>query len=279
MGYESAKDYLADNVGNAARVEDFVHFLDLQYHGIQYFDTLCESNLPTDAEMEAYFTENEAAYLENGLSREDKYVDVRHVLVMPEGADSNIRSETFPEEAWETAKAEAEQLLADWEQGDKSEESFAQLAMDHSDDGSASTGGLFTNVAKGQMVEAFETWCFDESRKPGDYGMVETEFGYHLMFFVDSRPVWKEYVESDMMNQRANELLEGILENYTLEADFTAMLLGYVDLGGETAPELTETAVYAEPLLDSENMPVLVIAGVSLAALAATAMIFKKKEH
>lgn len=30
MGYESAKDYLADNVGNAARVEDFVHFLDLQ---------------------------------------------------------------------------------------------------------------------------------------------------------------------------------------------------------------------------------------------------------
>lgn len=280
MGYESAEAYLADNVGNTARVEDFVHFLNLQYHGIQYFDALCEGNLPTDAEMEAYFAENEAAYQENGLSREDKYVDVRHVLVMPEGADSsNIRSETFPDEAWETAKAEAERLLADWEQGDKSEESFAQLAMDHSDDGSASTGGLFTNVAKGQMVEGFETWCFDESRKAGDYGLVETEFGYHLMFFVDSRPVWKEYVESDMRNARADELLEGILENYTLNANFEAILLGHVDLGGEAASDATEATVSAEPLFGSEDVPVLVIAGVSIAALAAAAMIFKKKEH
>ncbi|MBQ7001015.1 MAG: peptidylprolyl isomerase [Oscillospiraceae bacterium] len=280
-GFESAEELLAYNVGRGASIEDYLHFMNLYYPGTLYFNEQVVANGPTAEEVEAYFTENEEAYLQNGLAREDKYVDVRHVLIMPEGADSsNIRTETFDEAAWEAGRVKAEELLAAWEADDKSEESFAQLAVDHSQDGSAVNGGLYTDVVKGQMVEAFENWCFDETRAYGDYGIVKTEFGYHLMFYVGSRPVWVEYAESDLMNQRASELLNTLLAKYTMEADFENILLAYVDIDGETAEETpSETVIQAEPLLNEETKPVLLIAAVSAAALCAAAYVLNKKEH
>ncbi len=280
-GMESAEELLAYNVGRGASLEDYLHFMNLYYPGTLYFSELVDANVPTAEEVEAYFTENEQAYAESGLTRDSKTVDIRHVLIMPEGADSsNIRSETFDEAAWETSRVKAEELLAQWEQGDKSEDSFAALAMEHSQDGSAADGGLYTEVTQGQMVEAFDSWCFDASRQTGDYGLVETEFGYHLMYFVDSHALWTQYAEEDLMNTRASEMLSALLEQYSLEADFEKILLGYVDIDGETVTEEpTETVVEAKPLLNQEHMPVLAIAGTSLALLLAAALIFKKQEH
>ena len=63
-------------------------------------------------------------------------------------------------------------------------EHFAQLAEEHTaDPGSASTGGLYEDIYPGQMVSAFNDWCFDESRQAGDSGIVQTDFGYHIMYF------------------------------------------------------------------------------------------------
>ena len=280
-GFENAEELLAHNVGGGASIEDYLHFMNLYYPGYLYYTELVEGEPLTEEEVEAYFAENEESFLQNGLAREDRYVDVRHVLIMPEGADtSNIRTETFDEAAWEAGRVRAEELMAAWEAGDKSEESFAQLAMDHSQDGSAAEGGLYTDVVKGQMVENFENWCFDESRTYGDYGIVKTEFGYHLMFFVDSRPVWVEYAEAELMNQLASDLLNEVLAKYTMEADFEKMLLAYVDIDGEADQELpAETMVQEEPLLNEETKPVLLIAAVSAAVLCAAAYVLNKKEH
>ncbi|MBQ3192764.1 MAG: peptidylprolyl isomerase [Oscillospiraceae bacterium] len=279
-GMESVEQLLKYNVGGGASMDDYVDFMELYYKGYSYYSQMVEANVPTDAEIEAYFTENEAAYLESGLAREDKYVDVRHVLIMPEGADSsNIRTETFEEAAWETSRVKAEELLAQWEQGDKSEESFAQLAKDHSQDGSAADGGLFTDVTKGQMVEAFENWCFDEARQAGDYGLVETEFGYHLMFFVGSRPVYPDYVKSDLQNTFANDLVNNAVSKYTVEADFEKMLIAAVDMTGGAGDAEEAPVAEEKPALSNENKVVIVLAGVSIAALVAAAFVLNKKEH
>lgn len=278
-GVETVEELLAMNVGGAATMEDYLHFMNHYYLGSLYYEAKMAEQAPTDEEVEAYFTENEQTYLESGLRREDKYVDVRHVLIMPEGADSStIRSQTFDDNAWEASRVKAEELLAQWEKGDKSEDSFATLAMENSQDGSAANGGLYTNVVKGQMVEAFENWCFDESREYGDYGIVETEFGYHIMFFVGSRPVWPDYAKSDLVNARASEMLEAIVAKYPVEAHFGEMLLAYVDMTGGAAEE-GASQIQEEPVLNEEIKPVLVIAGVSLAVLMTAAFVFQKKEH
>ena len=274
-GFESAEALLLSDVGPGADVEDYQHFLNLYYTGSMYFSDLCEKDVPTDQEIEDYFAANEEAYAASGLTRENKTVDVRHVLIMPEGASSeNIRSETFEDAAWESSRVKAEELLKQFEQGDKSEESFAELAKAHSQDGSAANGGLYAGVQEGQMVQAFNDWCFDDIRQPGDYGLVKTEFGYHLMFFVDSQPIWKESAKSDLISARANETLSGILEAYPMEAEFDKILLGFVDLNTQ-AEEAQEQP--AEAPVESDSR-VWVIAGVSAAVLAAAAFVFRRKE-
>ena len=54
--------------------------------------------------------------------------------------------------------------------GDATEDSFAALANEKSDDGNGTTGGLYENVYPGQMVSSFNDWCFDESRQTGNTG-------------------------------------------------------------------------------------------------------------
>ena len=71
-----------------------------------------------------------------------------------------------------------------------------------------------------------------------------------------------------------------MLNSYTMEADFEKILLAYVDIDGETAEETpAETVIQAEPLLNEETKPVLLIAAVSAAILCAAAYVLNKKEY
>lgn len=107
-------------------------------------------------------------------------IDVRHILIAPEKNEEGKKTE----EAWAAAEAKANEVYESYLAGEMTEEAFGELAKEHSEDGNAAQGGIYEGVAKGQMVENFNDWCFDEARKPGDSGIVKTEFGYHIMYFV-----------------------------------------------------------------------------------------------
>lgn len=109
-------------------------------------------------------------------------VDIRHCLVEFEAEDANNVTDAEKEAAQKKAKA----LLDEWLAGEKTEESFAAMAKENTaDTASKETGGLYDNIrTTDNYVEAFEEWSFDDARKAGDYGMVETEYGYHIMYFV-----------------------------------------------------------------------------------------------
>lgn len=116
-------------------------------------------------------------------------VDVRHILIMPEGGekDESGTSITYSEKEWEDCKAAAQAILDQYLAGEQTAEAFGTLANEHSDDndGKVTNGGLYTDVATGDMVKEFDAWIFDNSRKSGDTGLVKTQFGYHVMYFVD----------------------------------------------------------------------------------------------
>lgn len=236
-GVESVEELLALNMGAGVALDDFVNYQKTYYQGSPYFTDEMAKLEFSDEQIEAFFTENEESYNQQGLTREDKKVDVRHVLIMPEGAATEtIRYETFPEEAWEAAEKQAHELLADWQKGDKTEESFAQMANEHTQDGNDSDGdgepdgGLYTGVTKGQMVAPFEEWCFDESRRPGDVGIVKTEFGYHIMYYVGGEVIWPYYAEQDLLAMKENEFLTNVLEKHPMEVDYSAIQLALVSM-------------------------------------------------
>lgn len=154
-----------------------------------------------------------AVYMVRTKERDEtKTVDVRHILIQV--------SDTSDEEAMKEAKAEAESLLQQWKDAGATEEAFAELAAGNSDDsGSASEGGLYTGVKPGDMVSGFDDWCFDAARKKGDTGIVETEYGYHVMYYVqqNDQTTWQAKVEDSMRETDYSAFYEAASANYPVE--------------------------------------------------------------
>lgn len=102
---------------------------------------------------------------------------VRHILV---------RFDDNTDQAKHAAKNEIVRILKEFQQGEPSEEAFAGMAKKYSHDISGENGGLYENVCKGIAPVSLSDWCLDKSRVYGDFGIVETELGYHLVYFIQS---------------------------------------------------------------------------------------------
>ncbi|MFK7004011.1 peptidylprolyl isomerase [Flavobacterium covae] len=82
----------------------------------------------------------------------------------------------------EEAKAKATALLA---QIQANPSSFPMLAMTNSDDNSKQQGGDLGYFSKGQMTKNFENFVF--GNPVGKIGLVQTEFGYHIIQVTDKQ--------------------------------------------------------------------------------------------
>ncbi len=143
-------------------------------------------------------------------------VNVRHILVELTGGTTELDGTTvYTDEEKAEAKAKLEAIQAEWLASEKTSESFGELASAKTEDsGSKSNGGLYENVHPGEMVEEFDAWIFDSSRTAGDYGIIETEYGYHLMYFVGNTD-----------ETYRNHMVEDTLR----ESDYTAWFDGLVN--------------------------------------------------
>ena len=230
-GMADVNDLLLHNIGPGAGFEEFRHFQELYYSGKPYYDAEVAKFVPTAEELEAYFAEHEEDYATAGVTREGKTVDVRHILIKSVG--ENQDASTFTEEEWAACEAKAQEILDAWLTGEATEDSFAALANEHSEDpGSNTNGGLYEGVYVGQMVEPFETWCFDEARAIGDTGLVKTSYGYHVMYFVGSESIWEGTAKQDWIGEKTNAMIAALAEKYPLTVDFGSITLGVVNLGG-----------------------------------------------
>ena len=143
--------------------------------------------------------------------------NVRHLLVKFEGGTTDKDGNTvYPDEKKAEAKAEAEGYLKTWKEGDATEDSFAALVKEKTDDtGSKESGGLFEDITPASSyVENFLNWCIDENRKKGDTDVIETEYGYHVMYYVgDGEMSYRDYmIRNDMRNEDMKEWFDGVME-------------------------------------------------------------------
>ena len=157
---------------------------------------------------------------------EEPLDNVRHILVAFEGGttDSNGVT-TYSDEEKSAALAGAEDILAQWKAGDATEDSFAALAAENTDDtASAETGGLYEDISPASSyVTAFKEWALDSSRKPGDTGIVETEYGYHVMY----------YCGESALTYRDSMITDDLIEA-DMEAWYDALLEAWPVTPGET---------------------------------------------
>ena len=185
-----AKDQLAQVAPTEAEVE--AYYKDPAHAGqfrapeeatIEYvvldLDALKKGINVSDDDLRKYYAENEKRY----TSPEERRAS--HILVK---ADKDA-----PKAERDKARAKAETLLAEVR---KLPDSFAEIARKNSDDeGSAAKGGDLDFFGRGAMVKPFEDAAF--GLKPGETsGIVESDFGYHIIHVTGARGGEKKSFES-----------------------------------------------------------------------------------
>lgn len=228
------EELLKQNFGPGAGMEEYRNFQALYYQGLPYYTAETAKLVPEEDVLRAYFEEHQEDYASGGVTEDDMYVDVRHILITPEGGTTGEDgTTTYSDEEWETCRKKAQEALDQYLAGEQTEDAFAALATEKSQDpGSQANGGLYQRVYPGQMVQEFNDWCFDEARKSGDTGMVKTTYGYHVMYFVSTEPQWRYYAESDWTQEQTNRLIENLVEQHPVQIDYEKIALGVVNMGG-----------------------------------------------
>ncbi len=152
---------------------------------------------------------------------EMKLVNVRHILIKPTGSTTDESGNTvISDEDKAAAKTKLEAIRDEWLAGEKTSESFGELASEKTEDtGSKSNGGLYEDVHPGEMVEEFDNWIFDATRIEGDYEIVETEHGFHLIYFVGtSDETYRDHMlESTKREEDYNNWFDGLVEAAQVE--------------------------------------------------------------
>ncbi len=133
---------------------------------------------------------------------------VRHILVsFPEDEETGeTKKLTTSEKA--TYKEKAQAILDEYLKN-PTEENFANLAKEKTEDpGSKDNGGLYEDLnADTSFVQPFKDWYLDASRKAGDTGIVETDYGYHVMYYSKATGVtWSENVKSMILSEAVEKL-------------------------------------------------------------------------
>ncbi|MGB7394493.1 MAG: peptidylprolyl isomerase [Pricia sp.] len=189
--YNDASD-TNDTIAGFRNTTDMDAFLD-RNSDIK-FDTIYQekNQLPTqfaDTLMGLQVGETFGPYRDGDFFKVTKMMDRKangsvkasHILIGYEGAQ---RANPDVTRTKEEAEAEAERLLRE---ARKTDAKFVELARDNSDGPSAPNGGDLGYFQEGRMVPAFNDFAFQNP--VGTIGMVETDFGFHVIKIDDKRDI------------------------------------------------------------------------------------------
>ena len=140
--------------------------------------------------------DGESVFLLYFLGMEDnRYytADIRRILLSPE-TPSSFDEEGNPldevtfllafEEAMRVAEERADEIVAAWEAGPATEESFIALIAEYSEE-IGNVGGLQENLGRqSHLVTQADNWPLDPDRRPGDITIIPTAQSIQILFFV-----------------------------------------------------------------------------------------------
>ncbi len=164
--------------------------------------------------------------------------NVRHLLVAFEGGTTNENgSISFSDAEKAAAKESADALLQTWKDGGATEESFIALVKEHSDDDSSvEKGGLYEDIhPESNYIPSFLNWAIDENRKAGDAEVVESPYGYHIMY----------YVSDDELTNR-----DRLIDNHLRAAD---LQVWYDEICNAVTADIKDTSYVMKDVIMASN--------------------------
>ena len=148
-----------------------------------------------------------AVYMITGASHVDMSIskNVGHLLV------SAVKG-TATEEEIAAAKDKAEAYLAEYLAGEKTKDSFEEIAKKNTADSSVFYTGITSDT---NFVAEFKDWVLDADRKVGDTGIVQTDYGYHVMYYYEA-VTSTENAKAGIVDEKYEEYLKANEGDYTV---------------------------------------------------------------
>ncbi|WP_350286251.1 peptidylprolyl isomerase [uncultured Croceitalea sp.] len=183
---------VTDTIAGFRNTADVAAFLDR--NSDSKFDTIykAKKDLPTvaaDSLMDLSIGSVYGPYRDGNFFRVSRMMDRKpngsvkasHILIVYEGAE---RANPEIKRTKEEAEEEAKRLLAE---AKKDGVDFTVLARDNSDGPSAPRGGDLGYFQEGIMADEFNDFCFNN--EVGSIGLVETQFGFHVIKVDDKQDI------------------------------------------------------------------------------------------
>ena len=196
------------------------------------FTTIANETVSTDGnDAEATVVNSYTAYVYLGRNDNTKpMANIRHILVKFAGGTADENGNTVYSDAEKAAaREEAEKLLQTYTSGAQTQEAFAELAIANSDDAySSANGGLIEHITTepGVYVESFTNWANDPSRKAEDVEIIESEYGYHIMYYVgDDELTYRDFmIHEEILETTHNAWYNDILNTAEIVKKDTSLL-------------------------------------------------------
>lgn len=236
-GFADADALMQADAGAGCTFQDYYDYTKLYYMAFSYFNYRNDQLEVTDAMIEQYFNKYQSELSKQGIKKDGAMNhSVRHVLVKVAGGTKDDKGNTTYSDAdWEKCRDAAQKLLDDWLAGEHTEETFIAMAEKHSEDpGSKSEGGLYEGLnEETNFVKEFKEWYLDESRKVGDYGLIKTDYGYHIMYYSGTEEQWITACRQGVMDEQSAKIVAEATEKHTAMVKYDKLLLGEVNLAGD----------------------------------------------
>ena len=222
-GYTDAAQMAENAFGTSEEILN--SYVDLYNQAYMYFTTL------------SYYMEKEVREETEGTARSTEFVDIRHILLIPENTEEEAVSVgkdgriTCSESAWAACESYAQELLNKCNQRLREPEHvFAELAVKNSKDtGTALDGGAYHGIQQGQLMEELDSWCFSTERQPGDTAIIRSEYGVHILYFVEGSAVEQVEEERNCTGQQLAAALDEIRQLYPVEVNYDRVVLCEAD--------------------------------------------------
>lgn len=120
------------------------------------------------------------AVLHTPMYTRENCVSFREIVIPKTDESGNYLSET----ELAKAKEKADEIYSEWQESDKSENTFSYYAIVKSGSSTASSGGLVPVAVAEELSENLKKWVTDKSRKAGDTELIDTDSSYSIVYYL-----------------------------------------------------------------------------------------------
>lgn len=180
-------------------------------------DIFTNATSEEDEEESGKYTVTVAYLVKASALDESPTKNVGHILFEADDDDEDEMSE---------AKKEAQKILDEYLAGELTKDAFEKLGEEYTADSSV----FYEGVKEGTMEDNFNDWLFSlgdyegVERKIGDTGLVETSYGWHIMYYNgDGHEYWYECAKSDFISAEMEDWFEAKSEEFKVTVNDKAI--------------------------------------------------------